>query len=70
MHGGCSDVSWQYLEGWIDMHMGGMWPLEGFFVVAVLVGGAARTRSLVCWLPSGFADLLDVRCSHGPGGVS
>ena len=66
VHGGCSDVSWQYLEGWIDMHMGGMWPLEGFFVVAVLVHGAARTRSGVRWLPS---DLLDVCCSHGPGGL-
>ena len=31
--------------------------------MAVLVGGAATSLYMVCWLPFGFAGLLDVHCS-------
>ena len=39
------------------------------YSVAVLVGGAAMSRYMVCWPRFGFAGLLDVLCSREPEGV-
>ena len=38
--------------------------------MAVLVGGAAMSWYVVCWLPFGFAGVLDVLCSREPEDVS
>ena len=37
--------------------------------MAVLVGGAATSRYVVCWPPFGFAGLLGVLCNREPEDV-